>query len=209
MKLFKFIIGLLLIPLSLLLAGAFVHSLILLQSPQRTEIFFLAGVVAYLLLHILLYRPVFMHVMAHEFTHAVWTLIFGGKVSEFHVTGKGGNVKVSRSNFLISLAPYFFPLYTVVVLLQCLIIKKEFYDYAVFFVGFTLSFHVILTIHSILQKQSDFNESGALFSYAFVCFANILVIAGVFAAVSPQFKFMAFLKDAHNILGGLIGANKF
>ncbi len=209
MKQLKFIAALLLIPVSLLLIAAFVHSLTLLQAPQRTEIFFLAGIVAYLLLHILLYRPVFMHVMAHEFTHAVWTLIFGGKVSEFHVTGNGGNVKVNRTNFLISLAPYFFPLYTVVVLLQCLIIKKEFYDYAVFFVGFSLSFHIILTIHSIAQKQSDFNESGYLFSYAFVIFANILVIAGVFAAISPQFKFLDFLKDAHSILGGLIGANKF
>ena len=207
MKLVKLVLGLFLIPVSLLLVCAFVHSLILLQAPQRTEIFFLAGIISYLLLHILLYRPVFMHVMAHEFTHAVWTLIFGGKVSEFHVTGNGGNVKVSRTNFLITLAPYFFPLYTAVVLLQCLIIKKEFYDYAVFLVGFTLSFHIILTVHSIMQKQSDFNESGALFSYSFVVFANILVIAGIFAAVSPQFKFLSFLKDAHSILGGLVGAN--
>ena len=52
---------------------------------------------------------------ATELTHALWTWLMGGKVNRFKVTSKGGHVIVSKTNFLIALAPYFFPVYAVLV----------------------------------------------------------------------------------------------
>jgi len=175
------------------------------QALQQTEIYFLAGATAYVLIH-LVFRWEFLHVMSHEVTHWLFTLCFGGKITELHVTERyGGKVIVNRANFLISLSPYFFPLFAVIVLLIGLLIKSEFQIYAAFLTGFFLSFHILFTINSIGRGQPDIYQHGSFFSCVFIVFANVLIIAAVFSVVSRQFRYIAFLKDAYNILAGLIG----
>ena len=52
-----------------------------------------------------------IYVVGHELTHVVWSWLFGGKVKKFRASSSGGEVVVTKSNFLVALAPYFFPLY--------------------------------------------------------------------------------------------------
>ena len=56
-----------------------------------------------------------IYVFGHELTHALWTWLFGGQVKKMKVSSSGGHVIISKTNFLIALAPYFFPLYAVIV----------------------------------------------------------------------------------------------
>jgi hypothetical protein len=63
----------------------------------------------------LLPKPMWIYVFGHELTHALWTWLFGGQVKKMKVTSKGGHVVISKTNFVIALAPYFFPLYVVLV----------------------------------------------------------------------------------------------
>ena len=56
-----------------------------------------------------------IYVLGHELTHALWTWLFGGKVKKMKVSSSGGHVVISKTNFFIALAPYFFPLYAVIV----------------------------------------------------------------------------------------------
>ena len=67
-------------------------------------------------------KPMWIYVFGHELTHAVWTWIFGGRVKRFQAASHGGQVIITKSNFIIALAPYFFPLYAVLLV-------------AVFFIG--------------------------------------------------------------------------
>ena len=76
----------------------------------------LAGAACWLVIFLLLPKPMWIYVFGHELTHALWTWLFGGRVKKMKVTSAGGHVVVSKTNFLIALAPYFFPLYAVLVI---------------------------------------------------------------------------------------------
>jgi len=162
---------------------------------SKEELSFMIGFVANLLVHFLLYKPVFAHVMAHELTHMLWATLFGGKTKELRVSKEGGRVLISKSNFMISLAPYFFPLYALAATLIYFIARDEYRVYVAFFVGVALSFHIALTLFSLMTKQSDLHEdSNIVFSLAFVTFMNIIVITFIMSVVSGKINYLIFLK---------------
>jgi len=76
------------------------------------EVWFLAGLFAYLLLLGIFQQPIRTYIFGHELTHVLWVWLFGGRVEGFKAAARGGEVKTTRSNFLIFLSPYFFPLYS-------------------------------------------------------------------------------------------------
>jgi hypothetical protein len=77
----------------------------------------LAGAACWVTVFLLLPKPMWIYVLGHESTHAVWTWIFGGKVKRFKAASSGGHVVTTKNNFVITLAPYFFPFYAVLVVL--------------------------------------------------------------------------------------------
>ena len=92
---------------------------------SRIELGFFIGFAVYLVIHIVFYKPVFIHVMAHELTHIFWAFLFGGKAKKLEVSASGGRVLINRTNFVITLAPYFFPLYTFIFLAVYIIAKEQ------------------------------------------------------------------------------------
>lgn len=168
------------------------------------EISFLAGFIVYLLVHFLLYKPVFAHVMAHELTHMLWAAVFGGKTQSLHVSKTGGKVLISKSNFIISLAPYFFPLYAMAATLVYYITRDEYRIYVAFFVGAALSFHIALTLFSLTTTQSDLRQdSNVVFSLAFVYLMNIIIIALILTVVTREITFGDFGAFLLNIFKGV------
>src|SRR5512137_2332803 len=77
---------------------------------------FAGGFILYVVIHFLFKKPILSYVVFHELTHAIFAVLFGGPVKAFHATEKGGQVHLTKSNFIITLAPYFFPLYTFIAL---------------------------------------------------------------------------------------------
>ena len=71
----------------------------------------LGGILAFSLAWLALSHPVRLYVLGHELTHAMWGLLFGARPSDVRVSASGGSVRLSKSNLLITLAPYFFPFY--------------------------------------------------------------------------------------------------
>ncbi len=97
------------------------------------------------------------------------------------ITSAGGHVVISKTNFLIALAPYFFPLYVVLVVgvfaLGNLIWNWQ--SYLVWFhlcVGAAYAFHVTLTFHVLQTRQSDITGQGYLFSGVVIFLGNICVL---------------------------------
>lgn len=135
----------------------------------------------WLIIYFLLPRPVRTYVIGHELTHALWALMMGGRVGKMKVGKEGGHVELSKTNFLITLAPYFFPFYTVIVIavyyLLSLTVDVE--PYRIWWlaaVGLTWAFHITFTISMLAERQPDIQEHGHIFSYVTIYTANILVI---------------------------------
>ena len=182
-RVFRFMAGVALLPLCVavtlvlfdLLRGLAPDSGALL-SKEAIALF--AGYAVWLGMWLILPQPLRAYVMAHELTHALWGLFFGARVRNLRVTSKGGSVCLSKTNLLITLAPYFFPFYTVIVILIHWIIG--FFVQPVpfpllwpFLVGFTWGFHFCFTIQSLLIKQPDIQEYGHLFSYTVIYLFNL------------------------------------
>ncbi|MEI6075578.1 MAG: M50 family metallopeptidase [Verrucomicrobiota bacterium] len=141
----------------------------------------LAGAACWLLIFSLLPKPMWLYVFGHELTHALWTWLFGGRVKKMKVSAKGGHVVVTKTNFLISLAPYFFPLYTVLVIAG-FVLGNWLWDWhqeRVWFhllLGAAYAFHVTLTLHVLQTRQSDVTDQGYLFSAVVIFLGNISVL---------------------------------
>ena len=97
------------------------------------------------------------------------------------VTSRGGHVVITKTNFLITLAPYFFPLYAVMVIAVFAIGHwiwgwENLFVFFVLFLGAAYAFHVTLTIHALQTQQSDITSQGYLFSGVVIFLANAVIL---------------------------------
>lgn len=157
---------------------------------------FVLGFGLWVVLFLCLPRPVKSYVFAHELTHALWGWALGARVGRFRVSARGGSVELSKSNFLITLAPYFFPLYAILVLVGYGLLSLWFdlraYEPVAFgLLGLTWAFHLTFTLTTLRQHQPDIRIHGRLFSYGFIYLLNLLGIGlwivGIGAPTLPEF----------------------
>lgn len=145
----------------------------------------LSGAGCWLVIYLLLPKPMWIYVVGHELTHAVWTWLMGGQVKRFKASSKGGHVVVTKSNFLVALAPYFFPLYALLLVLVFVLgrLAWDWRGYVVWFhvlLGAAYAFHVTLTWHVLKNTQSDITEHGYLFSAVIIFLGNVsLLLVGI------------------------------
>ena len=180
-KWIKFLIAVLLLPVC---AGAGMALLKVLHasgSADTTWVPLLAGAACWVVVFFLLPKPMWIYVFGHELTHALWKWLFGGAVKKMKITSSGGHVVISKTNFVIALAPYFFPLYVVLVVLVFALgnLLWNWHGYFVWFhlcVGAAYAFHVTLTFHVLQTRQSDITSQGYLFSSVVIFLGNVSVL---------------------------------
>lgn len=180
-KTFKIILGIALIPFCIGFTWQFGATIFSITYKRDVPYYFIAGGLTYLTAHILFKKPILTYVIGHELTHAFFTVLFGGKVKSFQASERGGRVTITKSNFVITLAPYFFPLYTFAALiiywLTIVADVRMAAGWLVFASGTTYSFHLILTFFFLQTDQNDIKEHGAIFSYPLIYLFNILFAA--------------------------------
>ena len=177
----KFIIAVLLLPVCAGAAMALLKVLHACGSADTTWIPILAGAACWIVIFFLLPKPMWIYVFGHELTHALWTWLFGGQVKKMKVTPRGGHVVISKTNFVIALAPYFFPLYATIVVAVFAVghLIWDWHNYLVWFhlaVGAAYAFHVTLTWHVLQTRQSDITSQGYLFSAVIIFLGNVSVL---------------------------------
>lgn len=203
LRLLRFLIGVALLPLCVAISQALLDTLRcipdtgVLLSPETRAL--LAGYFLWLGMWFFLPQPVRAYVAAHELTHALWGLLFGARVSGVRITSGGGSVRLSKANLLITLAPYFFPLYTVLLILLRLLLGLFVQPVPLpllwlFLVGLTWSFHVTFTVQSLLTHQPDIHEYGQLFSYAVIYLFNLAGV-GLWVVCTTPVTFGVFSSD--------------
>ncbi len=156
----------------------------------------LGGIAAFGLCWATISHPIRTYVFGHELTHALWGLLFGARPSDVRVSESGGSVQLTKSNFLITLAPYFFPFYTFLVIVVALVTYAflrplPFLPLWMFLIGFTWSFHILFTLQTLTQRQPDVKLYGRIFSWTFILIANIALVL-VFLASVTQLGFAEF-----------------
>ena len=142
-------------------------------------------------------RPIVLYVFGHELTHALWVWLMGGRVSRFRVGREGGHILTDKNNFLIALAPYFFPLYSILVLALygafSLFVDMQPYGRLLYaLVGVTWAFHFTFTCWMIPKNQSDLSDNGTIFSLVVIYLMNLLLLGVMLIIASPQYHFRQF-----------------
>jgi len=180
-KWLKFIIALLLLPIC---AGAARALWLVLRAGYGADTVWvpiLAGAACWVVVFLLMPKPMWIYVFGHELTHALWTWLFGGQVKRMKITSKGGHVLISKTNFLIALAPYFFPLYAVIVIASFALgnLIWDWRHYMVVFhllIGAAYAFHITLTAQVLQTRQTDITSQGYLFSTVVIFLGNVCVL---------------------------------
>lgn len=195
MRFVRLTVGILMIPVCVATTSAMSDLLRELSSPSTSVLpppamALGGGFALWLLVYFALPRPVRSYILAHELTHALWASAMGAKVTDLKIGSESGSVTLSKSNFLITLAPYFFPLYTVLVIVAYYALSLFFAveDYVLAWlalVGFSWGFHFTFTITTLLQHQSDIHSCGRIFSFSVIYALNLLGIAIWIVMVSP------------------------
>ncbi len=162
--------------------------------------FFSLGCVLWLIAFFGLPKPLVLYVFGHELTHAIWVWIMGGRVSEFKVGRSGGHILTNKQNFWIALAPYFYPIYSVLVVML--------YGIGVFFwdmaphtrwlflaLGLTWCFHITFTLWMIPKGQSDLTSQGTFFSLVIIYLMNLILLTALIIIASPKATCLGFARE--------------
>lgn len=149
-----------------------------------------------------LLRPMFLYlyVLGHELTHALVVLCFLGKVSNLKVGLDGGYITTNKSNWVIALAPYFVPFWSMVVCLIYWILIKALSlppladKFLYFGIGASWAFHLLWTLWMIPRDQPDLRENGTFLSLIIIYLANLALMGGMLCAASSRWTLLGLGK---------------
>jgi hypothetical protein len=178
-KWIKLLCGLALLPVALGATRALGRVLAASGRAEAVWLATLAGAALWLAVLWLLPKPTRFYVFGHELTHALWAWAFGARVKGLKVGARGGQVTVSRSNFLVALAPYFFPVYALLVAAGFGLgnLVWDWRSYVAWFhllLGAAYAFHVTFTVEALGTSQSDLAGQGYCFSIVVIWLGNVL-----------------------------------
>jgi hypothetical protein len=212
----KFVIGLFLLPLAWVLTITFFESFLgsLHHGMLASQSFgcIVAGMLLFGVLFFIIPRRVLMlpYVFGHEVTHALWVKLFGGNVADrFHVSLDGGHVLTDRVNTWIALAPYFFPLYSILLITlygaASLAADLTSYRWILFLLlGFTLAFHLVFTCLLITKGQPDLHYGGTFFSLMVIYLINLLILIALLLVAGKGVTIQSFGADFSKNAGEFI-----
>jgi hypothetical protein len=209
----KFVCAIFLLPLCGVLTQtfftAFAHATVAQRFWAGEEFwFFSLGALLWLIAFFGLPRPILLYVFGHELTHALWVWLMGGRVRRFHVSREGGHVVTTKANFWIALAPYFFPIYSILAIgiygaLSFFFNVQPYGRLLYAAVGATWAFHFTFTCWMITKNQTDLSDQGTFFSLVLIYLMNLLLLSIMLVLASPQITFASFGADFIANLGSL------
>lgn len=154
-------------------------------------------------------RPMRVYVFGHELTHAIWTWLSIGRVSDFKVSKEGGHIVTDSPNIWVTLSPYFYPVYCVALLLL-FGVASFFYDFKVLvpegqllsplrvvfmLLGAAWAFHLSFTVWMIRRGQSDLRMHGNFFSLVLIYIMNLVVFSVFLVLTAPGVGVGSICKD--------------
>lgn len=127
-----------------------------------------------------------IQIIAHECTHAFFALLTLHKVTRIRVEGdnSGGHMEYKgRGNWLITIAPYFFPLFCFFCMIGILV-YTSFAPMNLFLngiLGYFVGYHIDTVVSQIHEKQTDLPKVSYKFCVMFLPGANLWAIGSILA----------------------------
>ena len=207
-KFLKIVIGLVLFPFAVISVISFfltIKSVPWLHSPHYL---LLLGFCLYTVIFSVIKGESFAYVFGHEAVHMISSWLCGGRIISIFVSNKKGNVKTTKDNFFITLAPYFLPFYGIVLtLLYCFISifapVRRYIPVFIFLCGYSLAHHICFTIHYLSAGQADIKSQGRIFSFSLISLANIIIfviLLDIFIPAFPKRLFWHYMSQGTDTL---------
>jgi len=157
------------------------------EFPSSRYLAFIAGAGGYILLARWLSRVrifgTFFSTLEHELTHALVAVLTFHRVLSIRSSWRnGGHIRIlGRGNWLITIAPYFLP--TISVLLLPVVWFAPFPTRFVilFAYGASWGYHAWSTVQESHRGQTDLKKVGWIFCWVFLPTANLVTMVGTFA----------------------------
>lgn len=201
----KFVFAIFLLPVCVVLSQTFFTGFARAAVTQRFWAgeafwFFSLGAVLWLIAFFGLPRLLVVYVFGHELTHAIWVWLMGGRVTQFNVSRDGGYVVTNKTNFWIALAPYFFPIYSLLAIavyggLSLCFDVQPYGRWLYTVLGVTWAFHLTFTCWMVPKNQTDLRSHGTFFSLVVIYLMNLLLLCAMLILASPQTSFAGFGAD--------------
>lgn len=168
----------------------------------------------------------FWNILVHELVHSIFAVLTFSKPRQLFVSSesaytqggymtyycKPGIMGIVRSH-MISLAPYFFPLFAVVLGGLYLLVKPDspgyisgsFFDttkckFLLFLIGFAYSYHIIIFLRDARPSQSDFDSMGFLYGLTFVVFVQTAFLVMILLLLTQDYEGHKILLEDVEIL---------
>ena len=141
------------------------------------------GVALYVVMFFVLGKKIIsgFDTFVHELAHAIVATMLFRKVQSFWVTAReGGEIRYSgNSSFIITLAPYSFPFFTLFFIFIKYFIDSNYIWIFDILIGLTFAFHYHSYYLQTRVHQTDLKKYGYVFSYIYIFAVNFFVIAVV------------------------------
>jgi len=158
---------------------------------------FLVGAGAYAVFFVALARRRvgFFTIVEHELTHALFAWATFHRVIGFSAMRGGGHIRyVGRGNWLIAIAPYFFPTLTLLVIVVLSWLPPRHLAAGAVVLGIAFAHHVLSTWSETHRHQTDLREVGWLWSWLFLPAINAFVLGLVLAYAAGTRSLTAHLR---------------
>jgi hypothetical protein len=171
------------------------------RSFTREMILSSCGFGFFVLLFALFGAPVRGYVLEHELSHVLFSAVSGVRVKRMSVRSAQGSVETERVNILIALAPFAFPLYSILLILFNALLApftrgatRSLVFHPLF--GFSLAYHLLATFHYLQLDQPDLRRYGALASLIFIFTVTIAVLAVLLGAVFARAELLSYFEGS-------------
>ncbi len=140
----------------------------------------------------------------HELTHTITALLTFREVTEFHARRRGDGMIYSIGNqfshFLVSLAPYCFPIYTVPLLMLRCLITTSMLPIIDVLIGFTIGLHIDCIKRQIGNHQTDIIQWPIYLNYTYIIAILLFFLNLILISFEPKNNiFYAFIDYAHDL----------
>lgn len=166
------------------------------------------GVVTYVGVHVLLYRPTALFRVSHRLfsTLAVW--LFGGQVASTEASrgGRGKGAKggkgdpAAQGSTLVAFSPYVIPLYTILASAGGWFLRpwlgRAVVDGPVsFLLGVTIAFHWLMTADDLQRQRERWHVETYLLAIGLVFVVTLLLAGSCLPWAVPEFSFVRAFAD--------------
>lgn len=132
----------------------------------------------------------FLKVFTHELLHMVVSMLFLNRMITFNAQRDEGHVQYAGSgNVLITLAPYFLPFYTILLLVVRVGFAVQTYPFFDLFLGMTYAFHVVTFGQQQSPMQPDLQQTGLLSAYLLIVTFNLFFLGMMLTVPSRGWSF--------------------